>query len=316
MLRSNSHETLSEKTPTSIELTQKVLVVGEPDVGKSALMNALVSNEFPERHKATIGAEFFLKNYNVHLTDASVTGLRLQCWDIGGTERGTKIARVYYKESNAIIFVADATDPKSIEALEEWHKGIRESSGKRDLPAIILINKMDMVNIEELQLIKESVDLVIKKMERGVHAPVVYYASVKENALYDVETQKINPEKNIESIFQSLAETIVQFHIAASKKPVNELSLNEFNGILAKHDSMASSGIFGIESAEMSKLKQLAKASDAERSPITKTEVQSAIMSAYGFFNSSRGYRTSLFLQGSEKLGISEKSRTDVRVFI
>lgn len=45
---------------TSIDLVQtfKILVVGDPDVGKTSLMNRLVHDVFSNKYAATIGVDF------------------------------------------------------------------------------------------------------------------------------------------------------------------------------------------------------------------------------------------------------------------
>ena len=69
----------------------KLLVVGERDVGKTALLRRYVNNSYrPERGRIQMGADFCLKT--IHRTDGSV--IRLQFWDIPSIERFTNMTQV------------------------------------------------------------------------------------------------------------------------------------------------------------------------------------------------------------------------------
>lgn len=58
----------------------KVIIVGDPTVGKTAFVQRYVSNIFKKEFKGTVGVDFSLKilNYSECLT------VKLQLWDIAG----------------------------------------------------------------------------------------------------------------------------------------------------------------------------------------------------------------------------------------
>lgn len=58
----------------------KVLVIGDPGVGKSSIILRYLNKCFDERYKASIGVDFALKTIE---WDAK-TVVRLQLWDIAG----------------------------------------------------------------------------------------------------------------------------------------------------------------------------------------------------------------------------------------
>lgn len=62
----------------------KILVIGDLGVGKTSIIKRYVHHNFSPNYRATIGVDFALKVLN---WDQET--VRLQLWDIAGTERPT-----------------------------------------------------------------------------------------------------------------------------------------------------------------------------------------------------------------------------------
>ena len=60
----------------------KVLLIGDPSVGKTSFVNRYTNDEFRTDYKGTVGVDFALKV--VHLTNDIV--IKLQLWDIAGQD--------------------------------------------------------------------------------------------------------------------------------------------------------------------------------------------------------------------------------------
>jgi Ras-related protein Rab-7L1 len=58
----------------------KVLIVGDPAVGKTSFVQRYVYNAFNRHYKGTVGVDFALKV--IQWTDS--TTVKLQLWDIAG----------------------------------------------------------------------------------------------------------------------------------------------------------------------------------------------------------------------------------------
>lgn len=59
----------------------KVIVIGDPTVGKTAFVQRYVSNVFKREFKGTVGVDFSLKL----LSYSEFETIKLQLWDIAGT---------------------------------------------------------------------------------------------------------------------------------------------------------------------------------------------------------------------------------------
>ncbi|VEN49423.1 unnamed protein product [Callosobruchus maculatus] len=136
---------LAEKTTVAESLSNsrkgrlyKVIVIGDPNVGKTTLTYRFCEGKFLDAAEATIGVEFRSKIVNIDGED-----ITLQLWDTAGQERHrASMIRHYYRNAHAIIFVYDVTNRATFENLKRW---IDESNQNclDDIPRILVGNKCD-----------------------------------------------------------------------------------------------------------------------------------------------------------------------------
>lgn len=133
----------------------KVLVLGDPETGKTSLIKRLVHDRFHAKYKASTGVQFFLHEVNVN--DQIV---RLQLWDMAGHEnRVGKIAKAYYQDAFGAIVVYDVTRPTTFDTVADWKKEIDDNvklPNGDPLPVILVGNKFDLetARADELELDK------------------------------------------------------------------------------------------------------------------------------------------------------------------
>ena len=121
---------------------QKIVILGNSGVGKTALMERYVSQKFSTSYKATIGADFCTKDVN--LGDEVIT---LQIWDTAGQERFQSLGLAFYRGADACVLVYDVSDVASFERLEKWREDFIRSADVRDettFAFVILGNKCDL----------------------------------------------------------------------------------------------------------------------------------------------------------------------------
>lgn len=58
----------------------KVIIIGDPTVGKTAFVQRYVQNAYTREYKGTVGVDFALKIIKVSETET----IKLQLWDIAG----------------------------------------------------------------------------------------------------------------------------------------------------------------------------------------------------------------------------------------
>ncbi|KAI9555575.1 hypothetical protein GHT06_018090 [Daphnia sinensis] len=121
----------------------KVIIIGDPGVGKTSFIRRYVQNAFRGDYKATIGVDFALKivRWSENQT------IKLQLWDIAGQERFTWMTRVYYKEAQGCIIMFDLTSRNSFKNAVKWKKDVDSKCFLEDgapVPCMLLANKCDL----------------------------------------------------------------------------------------------------------------------------------------------------------------------------
>ena len=74
-----------------VELTIKLLLVGDSNVGKTSLLLQYTENNYPLQHIATVGVEYKVKTF-----DYKGYKVKLQVWDTAGQERFHSITNNFY----------------------------------------------------------------------------------------------------------------------------------------------------------------------------------------------------------------------------
>ena len=122
---------------TKNDLFAKVEVVGDLKVGKSSIIKRLIHNEFTEQYIPTIGYEF-----NPYLIKVNNSIIKLQIWDMCGSENYRSVLLNLYRNATLGILVYSVCSKESFNNLGKWIEQLTKNS----LPnsKIILIgNKSD-----------------------------------------------------------------------------------------------------------------------------------------------------------------------------
>ncbi|MHA1299726.1 MAG: GTP-binding protein [Candidatus Helarchaeota archaeon] len=115
----------------------KVVVVGDPSVGKTSLIRRFSEDKFDASYTPTLGADFNLKIVKLPGIQVAMT-----VWDIGGHEQFHDIRNFYYQGANCAIIVFDLTRRQSFKSIINWRDDIYKWTGK--IPLAIFANKKDL----------------------------------------------------------------------------------------------------------------------------------------------------------------------------
>ena len=128
------------------DLKLKLVLLGDSGVGKTNLISRYISNSFDENTRATIGVEFFCKNFRINKKRT----IKVEIWDTAGQERYKAITSVYYKGAKGAFIVYDITSRKTFENIDKWIGEIKERTTD-DVKLIIIGNKTDLNNEREVK---------------------------------------------------------------------------------------------------------------------------------------------------------------------
>lgn len=129
------------------ELLFKIIIIGDPTVGKTSFIQRYVNDSYRRDYKMTIGVDFALKV--VKWTENQM--IKLQLWDIAGQERFTSMTRVYYKDAHACVIMFDLTQRSTFQNAVNWKKDLDSKCSLTDgtpVPCLLLANKYDLSHRE------------------------------------------------------------------------------------------------------------------------------------------------------------------------
>eukprot|EP00929_Paragymnodinium_shiwhaense_P004143 TRINITY_DN104871_c0_g1_i1.p1 TRINITY_DN104871_c0_g1~~TRINITY_DN104871_c0_g1_i1.p1 ORF type:complete len:251 (+),score=67.55 TRINITY_DN104871_c0_g1_i1:146-898(+) len=149
-----------------VDTTLKVIVVGNGQVGKTSMITRFARGIFTNEYKKTIGVDFLEKKLYLNAIGEEVTYL---LWDTAGQEEYDAITRTYYKGAGACILAFSTTDRASFEAVESWHKKVREECG--DIVMVLVQNKVDLMDSAQVEA--REVEFLAKKLHLKLYRTCV-----------------------------------------------------------------------------------------------------------------------------------------------
>lgn len=121
------------------EFFLKVIVIGDCQVGKTAIINRFIDNHFEQYYVPTIQLKISKKNLNI-----GQTKINFVIWDIGGQVTYMSPYRnSFYNGAQSGIIVIDRTREKSLEDVEMWYKDSYKAIPTK-IPFILVGNKSDL----------------------------------------------------------------------------------------------------------------------------------------------------------------------------
>ena len=106
----------------------KVIIVGEPGVGKTSILKKIDGQNYDEMQTPTLAPS----SYNIEFKSKNLENVKmfLDIWDTAGQERYRSLQKCYYKDVEAAILVYDITNSKSYnELVNFWIKEIYDYCG-------------------------------------------------------------------------------------------------------------------------------------------------------------------------------------------
>lgn len=146
-----------KKKKKSSKFAFKLLLVGEPEVGKTSLIKRYVDDFFKEGYQITLGVDFLSKTVNMKDPKTGEdTELTFQIWDVAGQSGFTNFRHLYLKKAHGVFLVFDLTrQDMTYEKLDRWREDIQEQSPGAKI--MVIGNKEDVeekLPAEEKEILK------------------------------------------------------------------------------------------------------------------------------------------------------------------
>ena len=196
---------------TKYDLTFKIIVIGDPGVGKSCLTGRAVKDKFDMQYAPTIGFEFL--TYSVKIEGLIV---KLQIWDTCGQEMYRSLISNFYRNASLAMMVYSINSRESFAHINTWLKEVRLQSHP-DVKIILIGNKNDLederaVTYEEAKKYKD------------------------ENQIFYFEETSAKTGMNAKKVFTEAAKILFQQHNKYKNRARNinlndNASINSYNSV-------------------------------------------------------------------------------------
>jgi len=166
------------------EYIKKIVICGDPAVGKTSLIRRFVTGRYDEKYITTLGTviskkmvPFPEKKFNVNL----------QIWDISGQFEFKRVHASAFRSAEAAIAVCDVMRPITARSLYLWIDNLKKH-GKGRVPVVIMVNKIDLA-------------------EKN-HEQITEVLAILENIFCPIMTSSAKTGFNVDTGFQLLADSI------------------------------------------------------------------------------------------------------------
>jgi small GTP-binding protein len=133
----------------------KIIVVGDPAVGKTSLVLRFTDRAFRRTYLPTIGV-----NISEKTTKVKDYNIRFIIWDIAGQTKFQIMRKHFYGGADGLLIMFDLTRPTTLNSVVKWYEDVK-SYLKKDLPGFILGNKNDLTDLLKISD-KDVIDLARK----------------------------------------------------------------------------------------------------------------------------------------------------------
>ncbi|MFX0023086.1 MAG: Rab family GTPase [Candidatus Hermodarchaeota archaeon] len=162
----------------------KIIIVGEPAVGKTSLVKKYVSGQFAKDYRSSIGTNIFIKEVNIN----KIRKVSIQLWDIAGQERWINMRRSYYVGAKGVLIVGDLTRKNTFDQINHfWVPDVKQYCELA--PILLIANKNDLEK-------KVSED-EINSLGKNINAISIIYTSAKTG-------------ENVDKAFKILSEQMLK----------------------------------------------------------------------------------------------------------
>ncbi|MFX0082449.1 MAG: Rab family GTPase [Candidatus Hodarchaeota archaeon] len=181
--KNNSHEDLVFHERS--EMIYKIIVIGDPAVGKTSLLTNFCGDKFQYEYVPTVGVNITKEKLTVKNDMGKDTDVSLMVWDVAGQPQFYMLHRPYFNGADGMILVYDVTRSSSFSNINNWYS-TAVKYGLSGIPRILIGNKIDL------------------KEEKKIILPMAEHLSQKLNAPF-FETSALTGE-NVSEIFHKIGE--------------------------------------------------------------------------------------------------------------
>ncbi|GAJ22621.1 unnamed protein product, partial [marine sediment metagenome] len=167
------------------EMIYKIIVIGDPAVGKTSLLTNFCGDKFQYEYVPTVGVNITKQKVTVRNDMGKDTDIYLMIWDVAGQPQFYMLHRPYFNGADGMILLYDVTRSSSFSNVNNWYS-TAVKYGLSGVPRVLIGNKIDL------------------KDEKKIILPMAEHLSQKLNAPF-FETSAMTGE-NVAEMFIKIGE--------------------------------------------------------------------------------------------------------------
>ena len=196
-----------EKKQSFNKIDFKIITIGDPYVGKTAIIRRYIENKFYVNHSNIVGITKFEKE--IILKNKEKVYLNLI--DTMGQEKYQSMNKQYVRNVDAVLFVFDLSRKETLMNVKMWIKFFNENfNGENEIPKYLIGNKKDL---------KKDVD----------DDDIYFFKEDNEDLIYK-ETSAKEEDNQINDLFQEMGELLYQKYKKYNNIKPKNIKLSVSNG--------------------------------------------------------------------------------------
>ena len=125
------------------DFTLKMILIGDSNVGKSALIEKIFQDKFSEDYKRTPGVKYFILGFNI-VSDEDKPVLIYQIWSCGGDEKYRGLIKLFYQNVRVCLLAYDVTNEKSFNDINGWVNDVKDKNTDKTIHFVLIGTKIDL----------------------------------------------------------------------------------------------------------------------------------------------------------------------------
>ncbi len=138
------HRSLPKETKFNQERNSSIFIFGLDNAGKTTIISRLKQNIFTNPVPTT----------NINIIRLLFENLSITAYDAAGQKVYRKIWEPYLKNQDALVFIVDVTDEKRHEEAQKELIRITNYKALKEIPLLVLFNKIDLKKVKLKNLVK------------------------------------------------------------------------------------------------------------------------------------------------------------------
>lgn len=144
-INSSSHR--GSMIDSDVKISVKVVIIGEPGVGKTSIYNRFLFNKFDSNSIPTTGASYCQKVININKYNLKIN---FDIWDTAGQEKFRSLNKIFYKDADVALFIYDITRESSYKEIKTFWINELSTYSNEDIIKVLVANKSDLYFDEKI----------------------------------------------------------------------------------------------------------------------------------------------------------------------